>query len=72
MRPPCCTGTDSPFTYQWFFKRYDLSEFVEIVGATSATYTIIEGDVNDFGDYLVTVTNACGADSSQALVTGPL
>ncbi len=52
-------GAD-PLTYQWQF------DTVDIAGATSATYTIAVVAEADAGEYRCVVTNANGADTSNA------
>jgi hypothetical protein len=53
------TGT-APFTYQW--KRAG----VNIVGATSSTYTIASAATSNAGDYSVVVSNIVGSSTSAA------
>ncbi len=58
---------DDPLSYQW------LKDDAEIAGATSDTFTLPDVHADDAGSYVVVVTNAVGATSSNAaalIVTG--
>ncbi len=56
-------GTPSPF-YQWFFNS------ASIGGATSSSYTMVNAQTNNVGNYSVLVSNSLGsATSSNALLT---
>lgn len=51
---------DQPFSYQW------KKNGVNIVGATSSSYSIPSVQVSDAGDYTVVVTNGGGSATSNA------
>jgi len=81
----CSTGTwtgTAPITYarQWYQALDDGSGGIltdgsgkplgdPIVGATSATYTLVAGDVGDFIFCIVTATNAAGSGTAHSNVT---
>jgi hypothetical protein len=56
------TGSD-PLTYQW--RKYEAGVPVDIPGATGSSYTIVDVDLGDAGDYDVVVNNLCGEDTSD-------
>ncbi len=64
------TGTPAiSYTYQW--RRCDAvgGSCSDIAGATSATYTLVPGDVNATIRVVVTATNAAGGSSSASTQT---
>lgn len=49
-------------SYQWFHNN------TEIVGATSATYSVDKAKMSDAGEYYCVVTNSCGEKTSRKAV----
>jgi hypothetical protein len=67
----CSTGTwtgYAPITYTYQWKKNN----VNIVGATSSSYTVVSGDVGQSIKCTVTATNIVGANSTDSNVVVPI
>ena len=57
----------TPLTYQWR-KSTDGTTYIDISGATSATYSIASAALTDTGYYRAVVTNSAGSATSNAAI----
>lgn len=62
----------SGYTYQWQSSSTSTGAFADISGATSATYSPVTADVNDYLRVRVTATNLAGSTTETTSVVGPV